>query len=287
MSDSARSSWLFSPLVRTLAGIVLLGGMVFLVQGIRSSVIDNIIRNETAREAIFTGLSILLVTGSYIFLYRFYEKRAIHELAWPPGGKYALQGFMMAVGLQAIVIGIIFLAGHYELRQIHSLSNLFPGFFYALTAGFVGELLLRGVFYRLLEEMWGTLPALAIMAALFAVAHGTSPGASFVSVAAVIVRSGILLSLMYTYFKNLWFPIFFHFGWDLAEPTLFGAANPGITVPQSVLEARLTGPDWLTGGEAGPGNSLPAFLICALISLVLFQLALKKRRITPSWRKRK
>jgi membrane protease YdiL (CAAX protease family) len=120
------------------------------------------------------------------------------------------------------------------------------------------------------------------MAGLFVLAHGKSSGASFLSVASVVLRSGILVSLLYTYFKNLWFPIFFHFGWDLAEPTLFGAPNPGITVPQSVFEAYLTGPAWLTGGVWGPGNSLPAILLCGLVSFFLFRLAVKNNRTQPA-----
>ena len=36
----------------------------------------------------------------------------------------------------------------------------------------------------------------------------------------------------------LWLPIFLHFAWDFAEPGVFGAINPGITIDQSLLTSK-------------------------------------------------
>jgi membrane protease YdiL (CAAX protease family) len=83
------------------------------------------------------------------------------------------------------------------------------------------------------------------------------------SVISTVVEAGLLLSAGYIFSRSLWLPIFLHFAWDFAEPGVFGAINPGITIDQSLLTSKIDGPLILTGGQLGPQNSIQAFLLCA------------------------
>lgn len=86
-------------------------------------------------------------------------------------GKNAIIGFATGLVLQSVFILIIYLADNYSVIQVNPVSFLLPSFAAALTAGFVAEILIRGVIFRLIEEELGTIIALAILTLLFAIMH--------------------------------------------------------------------------------------------------------------------
>src|SRR5436190_1085550 len=156
-----------------------------------------------------------------------------------------------------------------------------------IVAGFVAEILILGVIFRLIEEELGTIIALVILTLLFAVMHMNVKGANFLSVSSTAIQSGLLLSAAYVFSRSLWLPIFFHFAWDFAEPGVFGAINPGISIDQSLLTSKVDGPLILTGGQLGPQNSIQSLLLCSIVSLIFLWLAKQKNNfIKPSWKRK-
>jgi membrane protease YdiL (CAAX protease family) len=209
-------------------------------------------------------------------LFKHYEERKIKELSASTLLKNAFVGFFMGLILQSVFILVIYLAGGYTVTQVNPVSFLLTAFAYALTAGFVAEILLRGILFRLTEEKTGTIPALIIFTLLFAILHANSNGATAVSVCATAIQAGLLLSATYVYSRSLWWPIFLHFSWDFAEPGIYGGINPGISTGKTLLNSKISGSYLLTGGEAGPGNSIQSAILCLLISLLLLRMAERK-----------
>ncbi len=222
----------------------------------------------------------------YVFLTRAFEKREIKELSLSSFGKNALIGFGTGLFLQSAFIFIIYIAGGYSVTRINPASSLMPSLSTALTAGVVGEILIRGVFFRLTEEKSGTMITLIIMVTLFALIHTMSHGASIFSVSATAIQAGLVLSVAYVYSRSLWPPIFLHFAWDLAEPGIFGGINPGNSITDSFFTSEITGPAFLTGGANGPQNSVQAFVLCLSAGVMFLLLASRENNfIKPSWKK--
>jgi membrane protease YdiL (CAAX protease family) len=93
---------------------------------------------------------------------------------------------------------------------------------FALTAGFVAEIIMVGIVFRLLEETIGTVTALLIFHCSVCRFAYKCKRRNFVSVGATAMQAGFMLPAAYVFSRNLWLPVFLHFGWDFAEPGIFG-----------------------------------------------------------------
>jgi len=224
---------------------------------------------------------------SYILLFRFYEKRTITELSLKGFWKNAVIGFLTGFILQSLLILIIYMTGGYSIIRVNPISFLLPAFTTALTAGFVAEIIIRGVIFRLTEENLGTVITLIIFTLLFAVLHSNSKGATFLSVLSTSIQAGFLLSAAFVFSRSLWLPIFLHFAWDFTEPGIYGAINPGNAIDKSLFTSEIIGPKLLTGGELGPQNSIQSAILCLMAGLLFLLLAERKNHfIKPYWRRR-
>ena len=79
---------------------------------------------------------------------------------------------------------------------------------------------------------------------------------------------------------NLWFAIGFHFAFDFAALSLFGApntGNQGRPVAGHLLDGTFSGPDWLTGGVRGAEASWLVFIVIAAM-FVLFHMRHREAR---------
>jgi len=190
----------------------------------------------------------------------------------------------MGMLLQALFILAIYLGASFSVVNVNPASVLISPFAFALTAGFVAEIIIIGIVFRLLEEQTGTVIALLIFITLFAVLHVNAKGATIVSVGATALQAGLMLPAAYVFSRNLWLPIFIHFGWDLAEPGIFGGINSSSSLTQGLLTSKIAGNTLLTGGESGPQNSLTSLLLCLGTGFIFLVLAKRKDKlIKPRW----
>ena len=273
-------------LTKIVIGILVIGGSVALVENAGRALLEKIQITGDLQNAMVGIADGAIALLSYILLFRFYEKRQIKELSLASFWKNSLVGFLAGMVLQSLVIFVIYLTDGYSIISINPVSFLIPGFIAALTAGFVGEILLRGIIFRLTEEKFGTVIALIISALLFAVFHSGVKGATLLSVVSTSIQAGMLLSAVYVFTRSLWLPVFLHFAWDFAEPGIYGAINPGITIEKSLFTSKLTGSELLTGGQFGPGNSIQSTIFCLIAGLLFLWLAKRKNNfINPPWKK--
>jgi uncharacterized protein len=273
-------------LTKIIIGILVVVGCVALVESAGRSLLDKTQLSGEFKNTIVGITQAALALLSYVLLFQFYEKRKIRELSVASFWINAPIGFLAGLLLQSLVIVIIYLAGGYSILQVNPVSFLLPSFITALTAGFVAEIVIRGILFRLTEERLGTVIALIISSLLFAIMHSGSKGATPLSILSTTVQAGIMLSAAYVFTRSLWLSIFLHFAWDLAEPGIYGGINPGITLEKSLFTSKISGDEILTGGQFGPGNSIQAALFCLLTALLFLWLAKKKNNfLKPYWKK--
>ncbi len=273
-------------LTKIVAGIVLVVAAVTLVECEFRSLLDYTSLSPVAKDIAVSATESAIALIIYILLFRLYEKRKIRELSASAFAANSFSGFVSGLSLQALFILIIFMAGGYTVLKINPAASLLPAFAASLTAGFVAEILFIGIFFRITEEKLGTVITLLIITILFGIFHFNAPGANALSITSTAVEAGLLIAAIFVYTRSLWAVIFFHFGWDLAEPGLFGGINPGMSINETLFTSKITGPAMLTGGETGPQNSIQALLICLAISLLLLWSAKSRNRfINPYWKK--
>lgn len=273
-------------LTKIIIGVLVIVGSVVLVEWIKKLLTDKFTAGNALADAAMAIIEALMALLSYILLFRFYEKRQIAELSLASFWKNTGAGFFAGLILQSLIILIIYIAGSYAIISVNPASFILPAFTASFVAGFVAEIIIRGIIFRLTEKKLGTVITVLIAVLIFIVAHAGVKGATLLSILSTSVQAGVLLSAVYVYTRALWFPIFLHFAWDFAGPGIYGVINPGISVDKSLINCKVSGSVLLTGGQFGPGNSIQALLFCSMAAALLLWLAKRKNNfIKPYFRK--
>ena len=146
-----------------------------------------------------------------------------------------------------------------------------PGVFFVsmmlFLAAFDEELIFRGYILNSMMDSSSRWVALAGSSALFALMHAGNPSvwSNWVPMTELFA-AGFILGISYTFTKNLWFPTFFHFGWNFFQG-LFGFEISGINVDSwKMISHENTGnvPDIISGGAFGIEGSVIT-LSCTII----------------------
>lgn len=265
-------------------GIGVIVSLVICIEWLRSLILDKTSLPDDIKSLFVSVADAFIATAGYIYLFGFYEKRQIRELSREKFISNAVIGSLTGIILQALIILVIWLAGSFLVVHVNPVSILIKPFAFALTAGFVAEILIIGIVFRLLEEQTGTKIAFLIFIVLFALMHINVKGATAISVTATAMQAGFMLPAAYVFSRNLWLPIFLHFGWDFAEPGIFGGINPSSSLTHGLLTSKIAGNPLLTGGETGPQDSLQSLLLCLLLGIIFLVLAKRKNSlIKPRW----
>ena len=265
-----------------IIGIGLIVSLVFCIEWLRSLVLDKTSLPDDLKAVIVSVAEATVATICYIFLFRFYEQRRIRELSPEKFIGSAVIGSVTGILLQALFILVICLAGTFSVVHVNPVSTLIKPFAFALTAGFVAEIMIIGIVFRILEEQTGTKIALLIFIMLFVILHINVKGATAITVTATAMQAGFMIPAAYVFSRSLWLPVFLHFGWDFAEPGIFGAINSSSSLTHGLLTSKIAGNPLLTGGEAGPQESLQALLLCLVLGIIFLILAKRKNNMINS-----
>jgi membrane protease YdiL (CAAX protease family) len=229
-------------------------------------------------------LSVVLSLGAYVGFVRFFERRAVDELR-PASAPEVLMGLLAGTALFAATIGVIAAFGGYHVLGRNPLTVAGPMLSVALISGVGEELVLRGIVFRVTEELLGTWGSLAVSAALFGVLHLTNPNATLTAAISIALEAGVLLAAAFLISRRLWFAMGLHAGWNFTQGGVFGVAVSG-NEAKGLLVGSLSGPEWLSGGAFGAEASLVAVVLCltAAIPLLLFAAKRGQWRAAP-WRR--
>lgn len=200
---------------------------------------------------------------------------------------HAARDLMLGLGggalLFSLVAAVAALVGVYDIVGLGSTrSILYALVIFGILPGVLEEILFRGILFRHLEDFGGTWFALALTSALFGVAHIFNPNATFFSSFAIAVEAGILLGGAYMLTRSLWAPIGLHAAWNFTQGQVFDVPVSGID-GTGLVEAKLSGPELLSGGTFGLEASVIALVIATGAGLWLVVRAVRAGHVVRPW----
>ena len=223
-----------------------------------------------------TAAAVVLV---YAGMVRLTEKRPVVEVA----GRSALPGLGLGTLLGIVVFGLvisnIWFLGYYHVHGTGSAMTAVGLVGYMAGAAFTEEVMFRGVLFRIIERRTGTWIAMLISGLLFGAYHLANPDASVYGALAIVVEAGGMLTAAYVATRKLWVPIGLHFGWNFAAAGIFSTVVSGNGSNHAILDATMSGPMLVTGGDFGPEGSLYSVLFCVLTAVVFLLVARKRGTI--------
>ncbi|HZP64671.1 MAG TPA: CPBP family intramembrane glutamic endopeptidase [Rudaea sp.] len=269
------------PLSRLLLETAFVGVPVILLREIAFSV-----AGRSAAACVLAGLAVVVASCLWYVAYaRWIARRDADELPLRTGLRELGAGFGIGGGLCIVVALLLLAAGGIAISATGDGAGMVIGFAFALAAGVVEEILLRGIVFRNLEALCGSWFALAFSAALFGALHLANPHASVAGALSIALQAGILLGAAYMATRSLWWPIGIHIGWNFAEGGVLGVRVSGTDVP-GWFHSVAQGPVWLSGGEFGIEASSVATLVCLAAALAFLRRAwISGRFVTPLWRR--
>ena len=262
-------------LVMTLASILVMFG----------SGVD--MADEKAIEALFDVsfdspvmliLTAFQVMGSFLALWlatKFIDRKPLMSIGLSVKDK--ANEMLIGLGFALAFIGGLFLVlWLVGAINITGYVGFKPGVFIVsmmlFMAAFDEELIFRGyILNNMMDSTSNRWVALAGSSLLFALLHSGNPSVWSTWVPMTeLFAAGFILGISYTFTKNLWFPTFFHFGWNFFQG-LFGFEISGINVDSwKMISHENTGnvPDIVSGGAFGIEGSVIT-LSCTIICTYL------------------
>jgi uncharacterized protein len=192
-------------------------------------------------------------------------------------------GLLLGFGLFCAVVGVAAAADVYNIVGRGGTQQLLHLLIAAtILPAFMEELLFRGILFRWIEEFAGSWAALVVTSALFGLAHITNPNASWFSSFTIAVEAGLLLGGAYMLTRSLWMPIGLHAAWNFTQGFVFDVPVSGID-QEGLVEARLSGPELLSGGAFGLEASLIALVIATTAGVWLVAMAVRRGELVRPW----
>ena len=243
--------------------------------------------DEKAIEALFDVsfdspvmliLTAFQVMGSFLALWlatKFIDRKPLMSIGLSVKDK--ANEMLIGLGFALAFIGGLFLVlWLVGAINITGYVGFKPGVFIVsmmlFMAAFDEELIFRGyILNNMMDSTSNRWIALAGSSLLFALLHSgnTNVWSTWVPMTELFA-AGFILGISYTFTKNLWFPTFFHFGWNFFQG-LFGFEISGFNVDSwKIISHENTGnvPDIVSGGAFGIEGSVIT-LSCTIICTYL------------------
>ncbi len=274
---------IFMPLWLITMGLSATIGSIIVMQRMGIDMTD-----ESAVQALFSNVSfdspVLLsmttfqVLGSFLALWiatRFIDRKPLMSigLSWENKAKEMLIGLGFAFAFIAGLFLVLMAVGAIKFTGYEGFK---PGVFIVslmlFLAAFDEEIIFRGyILNSMMDSSKNRWIALGGSSLLFALMHAANPGvwSNWVPMTELFA-AGFILGISYTFTKNLWFPTFFHFGWNFFQG-LLGFEISGINVDSwKIISHENTGnvPDIVSGGVFGIEGSVIT-LTCTIICTYL------------------
>ena len=274
---------IFMPLWLIIMGLVQSIGVVLIMM---ANGVD--MANPDSAEALFSEMSfdspvMLILTGfsllgSFAALWvatKFIDRKPLMSIGLSVKDK--ANEMLIGLGFALAFIGGLFLVlWLIGAINITGYVGFKPGVFIVsimlFMAAFDEELIFRGyILNNMMDSTSNRWIALAGSSLLFALLHSgnTNVWSTWVPMTELFA-AGFILGISYTFTKNLWFPTFFHFGWNFFQG-LFGFEISGINVDSwKMISHENTGnvPDIVSGGAFGIEGSVIT-LSCTIICTYL------------------
>ena len=269
---------IFMPLWIIIMGLsVTIGSLlVMLASGVDMSnpgSAETLFANMSFDNPIMLLMTVFQVAGSFLALWiatKFIDRKPLMSIGLSVKDK--ANEMLIGLGFAlAFIGGLFFVLWLLGAINITGYVGFKPGVFIVsmmlFLAAFDEELIFRGYVLNNMMDSSSRWVALAGSSALFALMHAGNPSvwSNWVPMTELFA-AGFILGISYTFTKNLWFPTFFHFGWNFFQG-LFGFEISGINVDSwKMISHESTGnvPDIVSGGAFGIEGSVIT-LSCTII----------------------
>jgi hypothetical protein len=172
----------------------------------------------------------------------------------------------------SLILLILWGSGHFRIDSAELTGGAFLRWALGWGATFLAvslheEFAFRGYWLFTMSRRLRFWPAALFLSAVFGGAHLLNHGETVFGILHV-VGTGLLFCLMIRRTGTLWFAIGYHAAWDWAETFFYGTPDSGLLGVGRFLNSSVHGPDWLTGGSAGPEGSIFSIvilLVCAAL----------------------
>jgi uncharacterized protein len=203
------------------------------------------------------------------------EKRPLDDYGIPPSqalGPRFWEGALWGFAMMSAILFVLHISGHFQINSVALHGGAIARYALAWGAVFYAvaineEFAFRGYLLFSIAKRRRFWRAALLVSAIFAAVHLANPGENAFGILEVFVV-GMLFCLMIQRTGNLWFAVGFHATWDWAETFFYGTPDSGLLGVGRLLSTSAPGPNWLTGGSAGPEGSvltLVVLLLCALL----------------------
>jgi membrane protease YdiL (CAAX protease family) len=252
---------------------VVIAEAAVLVTGALSHPLGGHLNSEESRAiARSIGTVIPLLVAAAIMAKIERRKMADYGLPWRGVfGKQFWQGVLIGFPTITALVAALLLAGVLSFTEgtpkgsVIWLYAVGYALFFVVGA-LLEEFLCRGYLLFTLTTGVGFWPAAVLSSILFGLLHAGNPGETAIGCVSTGVF-GLLFCFMLRRSGNLWMPLGFHAAYHWGEAFFYGTPDSGTISPERVLTAKLSGPNWLTGGSAGPEGSYLCFAILALVAI--------------------
>lgn len=261
--------------LRTIGWLLFLGILIAAMIGLASPVARHDFRFGTTPSGVLVQLGFVAASlALYAVAVWLGERRRPTELGLVRAAPDLLAGFALGAVMTAVIMGALIAIGAYEMTGPVAASP-WGAVSLALQTGFLEELLLRAIVFRLIWRTFGLAPAFLVSAILFGALHLANPDASLLAAAAIAIEAGLLLPVLFLLTGRIWASVGVHFGWNFVLGYVFGTPVSGLSGKASVYVSKLTGDTsaLISGGAFGPEASAPALgLAVVLFAAALFWL---------------
>jgi len=230
-----------------------------------------------------TGIivSALLAYWAYV---RIVEDRNASELR--PATLAIMLGGASGGLLMAISMLLVLALGAYEITAYRGLQHGLLGIAGLIViAATLEEIAYRCILFRILEAVWGTVPALCLQSVIFALGHlenieGRASMQELVTMIVSVTLTGALWTLVFVLSRNLWAAAANHAAWNFTI-ILSGLPLSGIEDWRRMapMVGEYRGPVWLTGGLFGPESSIVTIVMLAVTVAAMLYWAKRKNRL--------
>ena len=230
---------------------------------------------EPVLASISEGLGVIVLFVAVFVMSRVEKRRFTGYGLATSAGSLRRCGFGIAIGLLGVTlqVGMIAAGGGYSIQglALSGAAAIKCGLLWARLCVLVAvfeENFFRGYLQATLADGFGFWPAALLLALGFAAFHIPNAGETWPGIA-MLFCFALLAAFTLRRTGELWFIMGLHAAWDWAHVFLFSVPIAGTSGKGHLLETRLHGPQWLTGGSAGPDGSVFAFVVLAVIALLV------------------
>lgn len=265
-------------------------GIILAIIAFATGSINNLLTLESS--PFFQWFSLTLSTGIVIFSFFIYikliEKRPFSSIGLKSNKKLKkyLIGSLVAIAMQLFYFIVVLIFGWAEVASepirttavtgtsVISLVLLFlVGF---MVQGASEEVVVRGWMMPVLSRHYNVSTAIIISSLFFGFLHILNPNVNLLSIVNLVLY-GVFAALYSLNDECLWGIFAQHSIWNWFMGNVLGLPVSGTIMGNaSIIETKLTGPTWITGGAFGPeGGIIVTFILCVSILIVIRQLIKK------------